>query len=110
MGLQGTHGRDKHHGIRLEARAAALDVPELLIPHIGGETALRHDIVAERTGKTVRDDGVLAYRDVRERSGVHKHRLPLQRLHERGLQGLDKQCAHGAVNLKVGGGHRLSAP
>ena len=105
MRLQGAHGRHQNHGIGLQARAAALDVPELLVAHVRSEAALRHHVIAERAGEAIGDDRVLPDRDVGERPGVHEHRLALDRLHQRRLDCVHQEGAHRAVHLEIGGRH-----
>ena len=101
MGLERADGRDKHDGVGLEPRTAALDVPELLEPHVRSEARLRDNVVAKRTCEAIRDNRVLPDRDVGERPRMDEHRLALDRLHQRWLDRVHEKRAHRAVDLKV---------
>ena len=107
--LEGADRRDEDDAVGLVARAAALDVPELLEAHVRGEAALRDDIVAKRAREPVRDHGVLPDCDVGERSRVNEHRLSLDGLHQRRLDRVHEKRAHRAVDLEVLRRHRRAA-
>ena len=70
-------------------------------PHVGAETALGHDVVAELQRDAVGDERVVAVRDVRERPAVDERRLALERLHEVRLDRLLEQDGHRAGSAQL---------
>ena len=88
----------------LQAREAALEVPELLEADVGAEAALGDVVVGQPRAELVGDDRALADGDVGERAGVHEDRLALDGLQQVRIDGLDHPGGHGAVHFEVGGG------
>ena len=84
--LECPDGGDEHDRARAEPTRAADDVEELLHAHVGAEPALRDDVVTELQRHQVGDERVVPVRDVRERAAVDERGLPLEGLHEVGLE------------------------
>ena len=93
--LERAHGRDEHDSARRQAAGAADDVEELLQTEIRREASLGDDIVAELQRDPRRRERAVAVGDIRERPGVHKRRLTLERLDEVRLDRLPEQHRHG---------------
>ena len=106
--LQGTDRGDKDRNVRLEARQAALDIPELLETDIRGEAGLRHVVIKQLQTQTVSDDGGLSDGDIRKWARVDEAWLMLDRIAERRVDGVAHPCGHGACNLQILGSDRVS--
>ena len=92
--LERLHRRDEHDRVRPQVAGTADDVEELLHPHVRAEAALRDDVVSELQRHAVRDERVVAVRDVRERAAVDERGLAFERLHEVGLDRLLQEDGH----------------
>ena len=107
--LERAHGRHHHAGVRPEIAGRADDVHELLHPQVRAEPRLGDDVVAELERDAVGQHRVVAVGDVGERTGVHEHRLALERLHQVGLDRVAHQHGHRAGRPEIVGGDRLAA-
>ncbi|MNQ69186.1 hypothetical protein D3C85_837680 [compost metagenome] len=108
VGLETAHRGHQHHAGGGDAGLAALDVEELLQPHVGAKARLGHHIVGEAQGDAIGDDGGVAVGDVGEGAGVHQHRGLLRGLHQGRLQRVFEQHRHGAGHLQLLGGDGLT--
>ena len=107
VGLHGPHRGDDHRGVGDQTRSPALEVPEFFETDVRRKAGLRNMVFRKLQSQAVGDDRALADGDVGERSGVDKHRLAFEGLHQGGVDGLHHPGAHGSVNLKVRRCHRL---
>ena len=109
VGLETAHRGHQHHAGGGDAGLAALDVEELLQPHVGAKARLGHHIVGEAQGDAIGDDGGVAVGDVGEGAGVHQYRGLLRGLHQGRLQGVFEQHRHGPRHFQLFGGDGVAA-
>src|SRR5256886_13653133 len=96
MMLQRADTDDEDRGIGSESALAAHQVDELLGSQVRPEADLRDDDIPEAEPEAVREDRVVAMRDVRERPAVNEGRGPFQRLHEVRHEGVLEEDRRGA--------------
>src|SRR5205807_226249 len=106
MVLQRPDADDEHRGIGSESALAAHQVHELLGTEVRPEADLRDDDIPEAEPEAVREDGVVAVRDVRERPAVDEGRRTFERLHEVRHECVLQEDRRGAVNVQVSDLHR----
>ena len=106
--LEGADGADQNGNVGSQAAEASLDVPELLEADIRSEAGLSDMIVEQLEGETVADDGALADGDVGEGAGMYQAGLMLDGVAEGGVDGVAHPGGHGAVDLEVMGGDRVT--
>ena len=78
------------------------------MPMSRAEARFRHHVVGQLERNLVGDDRRVAVRNVGERPGVHRRRLPLHRLHQVGHDGVLHQDRRRARHAQVFHRHRLA--
>jgi hypothetical protein len=84
MHFKGTRCCDNDGGVGFEPTDTALDIAELLHPHVGTESTFSENVTftvggfslfrpSEFQSHTVRQNGRVSMSDVRERPGMHKY-------------------------------------
>src|SRR5438132_5909606 len=101
MVLQRADTDDKDRGIGSASALAAHQVDELLGAQVGPEAALRDDDIPEAETEAVREDRVVAVRDVRERPAVDEGRRTLEGLHQVRHEGVLQEDRRGAVHVQI---------
>jgi len=100
MHLQRADGRHQHHGVRVQARAAALDVEEFLRAQVETEAGLGDRPVRQVQGHAGREHAVAAVRDVGERPAMHQHRRALDGLHQVRVHRVAQQREQGVGDVQ----------
>ena len=108
MHLEGPHRRDEHGCIGTETRGPALDVEELLGPHVGPKACLGADDLVRRESKAVGEDAVVAVGDVAEGPAMDEGGAALERLQQVWLDCIAQEDGHRPGNLQVVGRDRLA--
>ena len=80
MGFQRPHGRNQHHGIRLNPGFAAFDVDEFFRAQIRAKTRLGDDNIGQFQRRLRGDHRIAAMGDIGERPAMDKHRIVFQGL------------------------------
>ena len=107
MHLQGADRGHDDGRVGAQAGRPALDVEELLRPHVRAESRLRADDVVRRERDPVGEHRVVAVGDVRERPAVDECRPALEGLEQVRLDRVLEEDGHRAGDLQVLGGDRL---
>ncbi len=109
VGLEAAHCGHQHHAGGGQAGLAALDVEELLQPHVGAKTRFGHHVIGETKGHAIGDHRGVAVGDIGKGTGVYQHRGLLCGLHQGRLQRVFQQHCHGARHFQLLGCDGLAA-
>ncbi len=105
MFLESPYGADNDGAVGLQPALTTFDVNELREAALSSETVLGDDIIGQLQGHQIGQHRVVTMSNVGEGEAMADHRMPFQGLDQIRLQGIYKECRHGAGHFQILAGY-----